>query len=241
MIPWFLSKRLLSHYFLLSYVSFCLSLYTEMKYERPNTNQHRRTGRQYGNNPSEKDNIVPKVVRFDKLPTKTWMPRDEYIHNETVNIWSHLLGAIFMLALLMWTFFPDLYSGYHFSLADIRLVQFYLVCSAGCLLFSVRDDIPIEHWNPTLVTDHSNLPYNKSAYHCAICHSEQVAHRCLKLDYLGIILSITATNISTIYFAFYDQKVIASTYITASSVLAIGTFWAVIDPCADGPNSALWR
>ena len=60
-----------------------------------------------------------------------------YLHNETVNIWSHLLTAMFMTALLGWSFVPTLHQGYSFSASDLGVLQFYLLCSIGGLIFSV--------------------------------------------------------------------------------------------------------
>ena len=64
-----------------------------------------------------------------------------YLHNETVNIWSHLLTAMFMTALLAWSFIPTLHRGYCFSVSDLGVLQFYLLCSIGGLIFSVSVSI----------------------------------------------------------------------------------------------------
>jgi hypothetical protein len=53
-----------------------------------------------------------------------------HFHNETVNTWSHLLMGIFFTILLAWSMFPTLHYGYLFSIADLRVMQWYLVsCS----------------------------------------------------------------------------------------------------------------
>lgn len=60
-----------------------------------------------------------------------------YIHNETVNVWSHLSIGIFFLAMALWASFPALHRGYAFNRADLIAVQTYLVGATICCLFSV--------------------------------------------------------------------------------------------------------
>ena len=102
--------------------------------------------------------VTSKLISVKELPI--WMRQDLYIrhgyrapqksvqgcynslwflHNETVNIWSHLLMGIFMIGLLTWSSIPALHNGYAFLAADVGVLQFYLVCNIGCLFFSVRD------------------------------------------------------------------------------------------------------
>lgn len=81
----------------------------------------------------------------------------------------------------------------------------------------------------------------KAFYHCACCHSEHVAQRCLKLDYMGITLCITSTSVSAAYFALYDDRRLAMLYIALISGLGGLTFKAVLDPGADGAHKAFWR
>lgn len=70
------------------------------------------------------------------------------LHNETVNIWSHLGMAIFMLGLLWWSYIVPaqqhellLLHSYQeingFFSADLTVVRGYLVGILGCLVFSV--------------------------------------------------------------------------------------------------------
>jgi len=60
-----------------------------------------------------------------------------YIHNETVNIWSHLLTGTAFLAFFVWTLLPELHGGYTFSAGDLRTFQFYLLGTTLCLYLSV--------------------------------------------------------------------------------------------------------
>jgi adiponectin receptor len=100
--------------------------------------------------------LVAQVVDHCDLPE--WMQKDVYIthgyrleensfhgcyrslwylHNETVNVWSHLLTGIFFLSLFLWSALPVLHSGYTFSAGDLLALQSYLVGAIICLFFSV--------------------------------------------------------------------------------------------------------
>lgn len=74
------------------------------------------------------------------------------------------------------------------------------------------------------------------------CHSEHVARRCLKLDYLGIACNITSTCVSAAYFGLYDQQPrLARLYITIILACGLAVFWTLLDPSADGPRAAKFR
>ena len=80
-----------------------------------------------------------------------------YVHNELVNIWSHLLPAFFYLVSTLginyWTFHSDI----KVPTADSSIFQVYVLCTVGCLLLS-------------------------AIYHCTNSHSELVSRQFLKLD-----------------------------------------------------------
>lgn len=118
-------------------------------------------------------NAFRRICPFDELPD--WMKIDFYIrrgyrrptnsffdcclslfqrHNEFVNMWSHLLPAIFLVLVLgldLWVFGEDL----KISTMDKYVFQFYIGCTVCCLLLS-------------------------AFYHCINSHSEQISRRFLK-------------------------------------------------------------
>ena len=65
--------------------------------------------------------------------------------------------------------------------------------------------------------------------------------RCLKLDYLGIVLSITVSSISSSYFGLYNDPPLRNAYIVLSTFFASAVFWTLLGPNSDGPNAANWR
>lgn len=98
-----------------------------------------------------------RVLHFDSL--SSWMQADPYVkygyrvesnsfiecfwslfylHNEFVNIWSHLLPALFFLNLLFVADYEALYGLVAVSWIDNLVIQTYIAGTAACLLLSVR-------------------------------------------------------------------------------------------------------
>ena len=64
-----------------------------------------------------------------------------YLHNETVNIWSHLLVGLFFVSLLLATDYSILHDCPKISSSDTWAVQSYLAGATGCLFFSVSMNV----------------------------------------------------------------------------------------------------
>jgi adiponectin receptor len=110
-----------------------------------------------------------------------------YTHNETVNIYSHLVPAA--LALLcnycFGSYFPSRFP--QASWADQLVFHIYLSTSTICFGTS-------------------------SAYHTLLCHSEHCAVLWSRLDYVGIIFQILGTFVSGIYVGFYCEPNLQKLY-----------------------------
>ncbi|ODV80938.1 HlyIII-domain-containing protein [Suhomyces tanzawaensis NRRL Y-17324] len=104
-----------------------------------------------------------------------------YLHNETVNIYSHLIPSSFLLAAVIWYINHRLpiYDNYLGVWEKLNFVQFGVACTL-CLFMS-------------------------STFHCIKSHSHKVSRIGNQLDYFGIVILITCSLISIILFAFYDQ------------------------------------
>ncbi|AMD20149.1 HCL002Cp [Eremothecium sinecaudum] len=103
-----------------------------------------------------------------------------YLHNESVNIYSHLLPGLCFLFIFIF----DKYFVHKFattSLMDYIMLDIFFLGAFSCLALS-------------------------STYHCLKSHSLQVALIGNKLDYLGIVLLISSSMISIYYFGFFDNK-----------------------------------
>jgi adiponectin receptor len=101
-----------------------------------------------------------------------------YIHNESVNIYSHLLGAvIFSIAgVVLYTAIKPRYESAAYS--DILAFGCFFTGAALCLGMS-------------------------ATYHAISNHSPTVARFGNKLDYVGIVFLITGSFIPSIFYGFY--------------------------------------
>ncbi len=105
------------------------------------------------------------------------------VHNETVNIWTHLLGFVFFCGLLVRDLLlvpSHLQLLEKIALSDLLVLAGVLVCYQACMVLS-------------------------SVFHTFTCHSQRVSERCLSLDLVGITLALLATYLSGIYYAFWCQ------------------------------------
>lgn len=136
------------------------------------------------------------------------------IHNETANIWSHLLGFLFMSWLCIYGFnvrntesillYSSPPSQTHFPNAtwtDRTVLITFCVASLKCLFCSF-------------------------VYHTFICHSHrQVKLFTATLDYMGIAFLITASVLVAEYYGFYCRPLMRNRYMMFTLLLgSVGMF-----------------
>jgi adiponectin receptor len=128
-----------------------------------------------------------------------------YIHNETVNIYTHLLGA---LAFFITSYFlyGELKPRYETaSREDLWVFGCFFAGAVACLGMS-------------------------GTYHTIQNHSHEVAVWGNKLDYLGIVFLIWGSFIPVLYYAFEEEPGLMKTYWTMITTLAAGTSVACVHP-----------
>ncbi|OCB90017.1 HlyIII-domain-containing protein [Sanghuangporus baumii] len=119
-----------------------------------------------------------------------------YLHNETVNIHSHLWGAVLFLVLF---FSSQLYVMARYPTAtwvDSTMFSVFIISAVVCLTSS-------------------------SFYHMAGCHSERVARRCHALDYSGIVVLIVGSFFPAVYYAFFCEPVLQGTYLSGAAFIVL--------------------
>jgi len=153
-----------------------------------------------------------KLFKFVDLPE--WMKDNEYItdmhrpqitsiksclksifsiHAETGNIWTHLVGAIVFLGLIIWLVDRD--SSYFVKPMEEKAVIFTFYTSAFlCLSFS-------------------------TTFHTFGCRSAETCLFCGRLDYTGIAVLITGSFLPWVYYSFYCEPDIKMNYMIAIGVL----------------------
>jgi adiponectin receptor len=151
-----------------------------------------------------------------------------YIHNETANIYTHLIAAvIFILAQsALQRYLTSLYPT--IEIGDRLAIAFEGSTAAICFILS-------------------------ATYHSLICHSEPIFRLSLKCDYAGIIILIIGNFLSGLHISFHCAPTLARIYSFMVSfprlsfpsrqakmyqILSLGstTSFIVLSPSFQGPN-----
>lgn len=103
-----------------------------------------------------------------------------YLHNETINIYTHLLPGIVFLAseVMIYQYFEASYP--MATVSDRLIFAFFLLTAVLCLGLSAM-------------------------FHTFLSHSPHVSHIWLQLDFVGIIVLILGDFVSAIYVGFYCE------------------------------------
>ncbi|KAM5429719.1 hypothetical protein McanMca71_006151 [Microsporum canis] len=137
----------------------------------------------------------------------------QYIHNETVNIYSHLVPAGIAV---IGNFLLHLYfRSYYINASVMDQIAFHVYLSSSVLCFGIS-----------------------SMYHTLLCHSEAYVDIWGRLDYVAIVLQTLGSFISGIYFSFYCEPGLQKLYWTMISVLGSLTATIVVSPRFQSPK---WR
>ncbi|KAI0844069.1 HlyIII-domain-containing protein [Daldinia vernicosa] len=131
-----------------------------------------------------------------------------YLHNETVNIFTHLVPAIALLISGLAYLVSRLQ---HRSSDDAGVVAVLLLSATACLGLS-------------------------SAYHTLMCHSREVEALWLRLDFVGIILLILGSLISGVYVGFWCETLERKIYWSMIGSLASISIIIVLAPTFQGPK-----
>lgn len=126
-----------------------------------------------------------------------------YIHNETVNVYSHLIPSTVVL-LSVWYYTSNIITIYPNSLGvweKLNFFQFGFACTF-CLFMS-------------------------SSFHCFKNHSPAIHKIGHRFDYFGIVILITCSLISIVLFAYNDQPALRNglclTFIILGTICTVMT------------------
>lgn len=139
-----------------------------------------------------------------------------YIHNESVNIYSHLVPAIFFI-LGEWYIQQYLASRYTgFTGADFIVFSIFILAAVMCLSLS-------------------------AVYHTLLNHSQHIEHICLRLDMLGVVVFILGDLILGIYMVFWCEPLPRNFYWSMVGVFGILTIFMTMHPKFQGAKYRLFR
>ena len=119
------------------------------------------------------------------------------IHNELINIWTHLLGFIMVLALAFY-FYPLSNNFSKSTKADIFIAAVFFFAACKCLACSTI-------WHTMNSISHQTL-----------------LERFACVDYTGISLLVAASIMTTEYAAFYCEPASRWTHMSITGLLGIG-------------------
>ncbi|KAH6877655.1 hemolysin-III related-domain-containing protein [Alternaria rosae] len=136
------------------------------------------------------------------------------VHNETVNIWSHILGTVtfFLVAVIFYLSARrgrlDRYS----RSGDDEAVHVYFVSVIVCFFLSFL-------------------------HHIFLDHSESVRTWTGRFDYLGIVIPLYGTTIASTHFTFNYEPVLQEAYSIFATVVGLACAVATLHPSFSGPQS----
>ncbi|KAI6081445.1 putative hemolysin-III channel protein Izh2 [Hypoxylon rubiginosum] len=178
---------------------------------------------------------TPNLLFFHQIPT--WQQDNEYIlsgyrptsgsalrsiasllylHNQTINAYSHLIGAVIFVALPFYFYQHDYVYQPNARVDDIFVVSVYCLGVAVCFAFSATFHIM---WN----------------------HSYPLTSLCNKLDYLGILVLMWGAGIPTIYYGFFCNHNLRLLYWTTTSSTALCCAIFTLNPYFGSPQFRRWR
>lgn len=128
-----------------------------------------------------------------------------YVHNETVNIYSHVIGAATFLTAPIY-YYRALYLRYPLATqADVFVFSTFFYGVSICFILS-------------------------ATYHIISNHSPEVQRFGNQLDYLGIVILMWGSTIPSIYYGFYCDPRLQKIYWANVSILASLCVVATLHP-----------
>ncbi|XP_064632146.1 progestin and adipoQ receptor family member 3-like [Lineus longissimus] len=125
-------------------------------------------------------------------------------NNETINVWSHLLGFVLFFFIMIYDniiFIP----GIHGTLADHVIITIGLMCYQFCMLCS-------------------------AGYHIFLCHSERASRRWLAMDLAGICIGLIGCYLPAVHYAFYCLSIWRDIYLLTVFLLCFAVLTIQLNP-----------
>lgn len=135
-----------------------------------------------------------------------------YLHNETVNIYSHFIPGICFLSIIF------LNRNYVKSFVTTTVMDYFFI---NVFFFGAFTCLTLS-----------------SIFHCFKSHSLKVAVFGNKLDYLGIVILIVCSMISILYYGFYDNTLFF--YLFSTLTLSFGIACGIVS-LKDRFRTSQWR
>ncbi|KAH8814042.1 hemolysin-III channel protein-like protein Izh2 [Hyaloscypha sp. PMI_1271] len=173
---------------------------------RKSKNETRRRLRLWGELDREDNHYIETGYRAASGSLIECLHSWSYVHNETVNIYTHLLGAAIFLALPFFIFKKEIPARYVIATqADVVVCSTYFLGVAICFCLS-------------------------ATYHTVMNHSQKMDAFGAQLDFQGVILLMWGATVPLLYYGFYCDFTLQRTYSTLLSVLAVTCSMSTFQP-----------
>ncbi|KAK0648587.1 hemolysin-III channel protein-like protein Izh2 [Cercophora newfieldiana] len=140
-----------------------------------------------------------------------------YLHNETVNIVSHAIGAVIFFVLPFYIFNTEIPPRYAVATFTDKVVcSAYFLGVAVCFVFSV-------------------------GFHIFFNHSPRLFSMGQKLDFQGVVLLMWGANVPLIYYSFICDPELQIRYWLLITFLAICCSVTTFQPRFSNPHLRHWR
>ncbi|KAJ3206207.1 hypothetical protein HDU67_008309 [Dinochytrium kinnereticum] len=175
-----------------------------------------------------------------------------YIHNETGNVYTHMMGVILFLILVGVSFGPSPSSSSPLGAlgtvnASLPSTSVTLPTTTAAGPTATGSPVAVNSFGPSSSAFTALMPTlsNTTAldvivvsiflmsaifclglsttYHLCCCHSHEVAKAWNKADYVGIVFLIVGSFIPSLFYGFYCSKSLQLTYIIAITLLGTAT------------------
>lgn len=134
-----------------------------------------------------------------------------YLHNESVNIYSHLIGSVLFVVLPIYIFRTEIPLRYKVATsADLEVCSIYFTGVAICFLLS-------------------------ATFHTIMNHSPKIVKLGMQLDFQGVILLMWGATVPLIYYGFYCDKKLQLAYWSLLSAFAIACSVVTMQPRFSDP------
>ena len=140
----------------------------------------------------------------------------QHVHNEIVNIYSHLLGAVLFAILPIYVYARA--RNYHAAIQVGDIIGFATFFFGVILCF-----------------------FLSASFHTMSNHSEKVATYWNQFDYLGIAILIWGSTVPSVYYGFYCDPNLQKLYWAIVSILALVCTIATLAPNFRHPALRLYR
>ncbi|XP_028774298.1 heptahelical transmembrane protein 5-like isoform X2 [Neltuma alba] len=144
------------------------------------------------------------------------------IHNETLNVWTHLIGFFLFLALTIYTAMKVPKHSVKEDLANIiaplmmrPITRWPFFAFLGGAMFCLLAS---------------------SVCHLLSCHSERMAYIMLRLDYAGIAALISTSFYPPVYYSFMCNPLLCNLYLLSITLLGISTILFSLLPVFQNPE-----